>query len=382
MSYRLPLHLAAAILAAAPLSALQQPIPFDARWQLTGEGSQVLQAEGRSALQLTTGIASLPDFRLQDGTVDVDVRFPDQRAFLYLMFRMQSPREYEEFYLRPHKNDLPDAVQYAPVLQGNSAWQFYHGPGGTAAIALPPDQWVRVRLVLQGRQAALFVGDTLTPALVVPRLAREPAAGYIALRSFVPPQDRPGPYGAQFANLVVRPSEILYQFPPVATPTLPAGLITAWEVSRAFVPDTGTRQVIAAEAIAAGMEQVSVEPDKGFVLLHRHVAMPAGVRRVGTVARVTVRAATAGLRRFSFGFSDEVSVYLNGTLLYSGDARYAFDQPRREGLIGLDQGSLYLPLRAGDNDLTLVVVDGFGGWGVMGQFEDPTGLTFRPGGGP
>jgi hypothetical protein len=203
----------------------------------------------------------------------------------------------------------------------------------------------------------------------------------VALRSFVTPQDRPGPYGAQFSNLVVRPDHVVYQFPAVSAPALPAGLITRWGVGSAFLPDTGARQAIPEAALAAGLQAVAVEPDKGFVLQHRHVVMPAGVRRVGTVARVTVRAATAGVRRFNLGFSDEVSVYLNGTLLYSGDARYFFDEPRRDGLIGLDQGSLYLPLRAGDNTLTLVVVDGFGGWGVMGQFEDPSGLVISPGGG-
>jgi hypothetical protein len=74
------------------------------------------------------------------------------------------------------------------------------------------------------------------------------------------------------------------------------------------------------------------------------------------------------------GYSDEVSVFLNGRLLYSADDRYSFDAPRREGLIGLDMGTLYLPLQAGANDLVLVVSDSFGGWGVMGQLPDRQGL--------
>ena len=40
--------------------------------------------------------------------------------------------ENEEIYLRPHKTNLPDAIQYAPVFRGQSAWQLYHGPGNTA----------------------------------------------------------------------------------------------------------------------------------------------------------------------------------------------------------------------------------------------------------
>ena len=34
----------------------------------------------------------------------------------------------------------------------------------------------------------------------------------------------------------------------------------------------------------------------------------------------------------------------------------------------------YLPLRQGQNELVLAVTEVFGGWGVMGEFEDPAGL--------
>lgn len=369
------------LLLAELTGAQDSRVAFDNGWRLLGEGTRVVQFDGRSALEMVNGQGILSDLRFQDGTIDVDVRFPTQRSFIYLKFRMQSDSEYEEIYLRPHKSNLPDATQYAPVFQSSSAWQFYHGPGGATAADLPGDQWLTVRLVLAGRQAALFVGDTLTPVLVVPRLAREPAPGSIGLRSFVPGQPPQGTIGARFANLVVRPNDIRFRFPsPNAASIAPrAGTVLAWEVGRAFVPDTGSRLPVSAESIRGGFQSVPVEPDKGFVLLHRHVVVPAGARRVATVARLRVRATAAGVRRFNLGFSDEVSVYLNGKILFSGDARYSFDEPRREGLIGLDQASLYLPLNAGDNELTIVVADGFGGWGLMGQFEDPSGLTLASG---
>ncbi|MEE8586513.1 MAG: hypothetical protein V3T83_16855 [Acidobacteriota bacterium] len=79
-------------------------------------------------------------------------------------------------------------------------------------------------------------------------------------------------------------------------------------------------------------------------------------------------------RQFNMGYSDEVSVFLNGRLLFSGNDGYSFNIPRRQGLIGLGQGTLYLPLQAGDNELVLAIADGFGGWGVMGQIEDREGL--------
>ncbi len=80
-------------------------------------------------------------------------------------------------------------------------------------------------------------------------------------------------------------------------------------------------------------------------------------------------------RRFDLGYSDEVSVFLNGRLLFSADDSYSFDAPRRQGLITPDQASLYLPLQAGENELTLVVTDVFGGWGVIGRFPDGDELS-------
>jgi hypothetical protein len=97
---------------------------------------------------------------------------------------------------------------------------------------------------------------------------------------------------------------------------------------------------------------------------------------VGSVAaRLHVRADREGLRTFDLGYSDIATVFVNGRALYTGDQRYSFDTPRREGLLGLDQARLYLPLRAGDNEIVVLVSDTFGGWALMGRFVDPSGLT-------
>ena len=99
--------------------------------------------------------------------------------------------------------------------------------------------------------------------------------------------------------------------------------------------------------------------------------------------RVTAFGQSGGTRliertvRFDFGYSDEISVFLNGRLLFSGNDRYSFNFPRRQGLITIDQGSLYLPLLEGENDLVLAVTDVFGGWGLMGRFEPVAGLEIE-----
>ena len=80
-------------------------------------------------------------------------------------------------------------------------------------------------------------------------------------------------------------------------------------------------------------------------------------------------------RALDLGFSDIATVFVNGRPVFTGDQRYSYDAPRRDGLLGFDQARVYLPLRAGDNEVLVVVSDSFGGWAVMARFADPEGLT-------
>ena len=96
------------------------------------------------------------------------------------------------------------------------------------------------------------------------------------------------------------------------------------------------------------------------------------------VARVRVRATKAGPVPLDLGYSDRATVFVNGRPLYYGDQGYRFDAPRREGLIGYDQARVWLPLDAGENELAVLVSDGFGGWGLMARFADPAGLQIDP----
>jgi hypothetical protein len=370
------LVLAAAV--AAPAAA--QDLPFtDGKWELPAKGATVEKVEGRDVLTLENAIAWRRDVQLQDGTIEFDVQVSRRRSFVYVMFRIEKEGELEEFYLRPQKSGLGDAVQYAPVFQGQSAWQLYHGDGGTAAVMFEPGAWTHVRVVLQGPRAALFIGPGPKPALVVPRLAREPRPGFIALRAFLPPDSMgEGPIG-RFANVSVKPGVVGYDFaaapaPPAADTT---GVVKAWAVSRAFLPKEIRPATIPGPELAGEFRRVDAGPS-GLVELHRHVSLPAGSRAAAAVARVRVRTAKAGPRAFDLGFSDRAFVFLNGRPQFEGEASYSFDKPRREGLIGYDQARLWLPLEAGENELVVVVSDSFGGWGVMGRFADPAGIELDP----
>ncbi len=111
-----------------------------------------------------------------------------------------------------------------------------------------------------------------------------------------------------------------------------------------------------------------------MLVLDGSVTAPSETNPYGALVRVFVDASRAGTRRLDFGFSDFVTVFLNGRALFSGDNSYSFDAPRRLGLISIDQGTVYLPLNSGRNELVFAVSEVFGGWGLMARFEDMGGL--------
>ena len=222
------------------LAALQVLAPSDPGWSFDPTaGARAADHLGRPAIVIGNGRAARRDIKFADGTVEFDLAVSGGRAFAYLQFRMISDGDHEEIYFRPHKNGLPDAVQYAPVHQGLSAWQFYHGPGGTAPAEFLRNAWTHIKVVIAGSSAAVFVGDVTTPQLVVPRMARPRAEGYIALRNFLPAGVDPAKHSSAFANLVIRPGVVEYDFSKAIAATAPPGTVTRWDVSRTFAPDSG-----------------------------------------------------------------------------------------------------------------------------------------------
>ncbi len=363
---------ALALLAAAPAAA-QRPLSFDSGWDYSAAPTRSVGTFlGREALRLRNGVAVRPDVSLRDGTIDFDVAVTDQRSFVYIQFRQVGRGENEEIYLRPHKSNLPDAVQYAPVFRGQSAWQLFHGPGGTAGVPIPRGQWVHVRLVVQGQRAAFYLGDTSRPVMVIPRLARPAAAGAIALRAFTPPQGGApeGEFVGAFSNVVVRPGVVPPTFPSARELRQPAGVVAQWQLSPAFVPPEGRLRALPADLLGGRASWPSYPVDEeGRLILDRYLARPGQDSRAAAVLRLIVPADRDTVRRLDLGFSDEYLLFVNGKAVAGGEAAYRFDNPRGDGVLHVGQSAAYLPLRRGENEILIVLMDVFGGWGIIGAME-------------
>jgi len=351
--------------------ALAQRLAFDASGvELRGDDTEVVTHRGQTALAMRTGAAVWEDVRFEDGTIEFDVETVGVRSFVYIVFRMESTGEYEDLYFRAHKSKHPDFIQYSPVYRGESNWQLYHDERYTAAAPMPANEWVHIKVVVSGPQAAVFVGETDAPQLVIP-LARDPQPGFVALRSNVPAgPEFEGP-ATHFANFELKPGEVDFDFSDPPRPEVPVGLVTEWQVSDTFEAPEG--------AVTSYKEPKAWTPvsadDSGLLVLLKHVSRPDGVRRSSVFAKVDLRAQGARTAQLDLGYSDEVSVFLNGRLLFSADDSYVFNLPRRQGLIGLGQSTFYLPLEDGDNEVVLAVTDRFGGWGLMGRVNPSDGVT-------
>jgi hypothetical protein len=186
---------------------------------------------------------------------------------------------------------------------------------------------------------------------------------------------------ARFANVVVNDAPPAFDFAAHLPPTTARepGTVAAWAVSMPLAGKAGdgVPEMPAGEAVAT-LKPIDAADD-GLLELHRRVPIAPEARSVAALARIHVQAEREGIHVFDLGFSDVATVFLNGRPIYRGDSTYSFDRPRREGLVGLDQARLYLPLRAGDNELSVLVSDDFGGWAIMGRFLAPEGLSVTTG---
>ena len=342
-----------------------------AGWRLEGDAERLEEIDGRSAIKISRGNAFLDEVDFENGVIEFDIYTSGERAFVYFLFRGESDVEFEEIYLRPHKSGLPDALQYAPVFQRRSAWQLYHGETGTAAVVIAPNEWVPVRMELNGPKAKIWIGEGEDPALIINELGRKPGSGWMAFRGFIP-ANSPAKYAAYFSNLRINATAA----PPKAKiekPDLPEGQVTQWRVSPAFEVQVGPVLTIPDEIAEVAWSTPIVQRSGVFEFL-RSRAVPENARRWAVVADVTLKAKQAQVCAMHLGFSDDITLSVNGQLALYQEANYRFDSPRQDGVMHADQIIAYLHLNKGDNFVRAVIADGFGGWGFSARLQECTGV--------
>jgi len=350
--------------------------PDSPKWDLQ-QGAKPAEYLGRKSQMLNGGAAVVKDFEMRDGVIEMDVATPAKRGFFGIQFRLDKDGSNGEWvYLRQHKSGLPDALQYTPILNTGANWQIYNGAGFTGAVDIPRDKWFHLRLEVAGATARLFVENMDKPALIMNDLKSGIQKGQVALYVLTGE--------TYFSNVEIRKT------PDVPwerhLPPMPPGTITNWSISPSYdaLARDLERPLTVREIGSITWQDVEAEPP-GFVVLYRYREAPHLAvsfsndfsKRLepqpGTkvlYARTTVTSDREQIKKLLIGYSDEVSVFLNGKILYRGRSAQYFRDPGFLGIVNAENDALYLPLKKGANELVLAVSEIGGGWGFICRLEN------------
>lgn len=185
--------------------------------------AKVVTYRGRQALQLLPGaeggdthvLALLKDAALRDGTIEVELAGlpragapPDARGFVGLAFHVEGKgARYELIYLRPTNGRADDQLRRNRTTQYAAHPDFpWHQlrkdhPGVYESyVDVEAGAWTKVKIVVAGKTAKLYVNGAAQPCLIVNDLKHGGTGGGIALWSQVTTD-------AYFSNLKVTPGE-------------------------------------------------------------------------------------------------------------------------------------------------------------------------------
>ena len=376
---------------ATSAAAVELPGFGPGEWVVTDSAARTETYLGQNALRLRSGKAYRTDILFENGTIEFDIAPKARRSFIGVEFRIQmegGKQNYEHIYFRPHKSGLWDAVQYTPGFHGASTWQLYQGKGYNAKLDIAADKWLHIRIVVAGSRAEVFAGGAKKPVLVVKQLKGKPGKGYVGLWSFLPGKAPADLYTGNFANLVIRPDDTPKAYVRETPPPAGSGYLSRWMVSKPFAAPapTGDIRGLPAKGELDKLQWKAVLSEaSGLINLSREFALPKGVKfplpkgvkKATVLARTVIHSGRAQTKKLNFGYSDEISIFLNGRILFSGNNSFSTRYTRYLGTVKADEDAVYLPLKQGANELVLAVSEVWMGWGFIARLEDLEGLRIE-----
>ncbi|WP_429910872.1 hypothetical protein [Glycocaulis sp.] len=319
-----------------------------------------LVADAHDTVRLLGGVVWADVPPLQDGVIRAQIRMDASRGFSGILFRAEDAENGEIVYLRHHRAGELDAWHYTPRHNAIDAWQIFQGEGFTGRAEFPLETWVDIELSLAGDRAVLRVGDTVLPIFALQRETVSGRIGFWGLRSA---------RDIRAVEVVAGATPELLEF--VGGFSLPdesaahvSGLIAEWRVSAPF-----------GEAQLAGVYSLdrSTLPGVAGTVEARHRGI-ANLSELATrssehdtvLAEAVIHSENDAMMLLRFGFSDRTRIYVNGDLVYVGDASFQSRDFRFLGTVGHFDG-VPVRLRAGQNIISAAVTEQQGGWAITAQ---------------
>jgi hypothetical protein len=373
MVFNLFMHLSPFLIGATLCAAQATKVALKPdQWTTTGPVT-FEQRDGRDAIVMLPGNqaqgippsrAILKGIHFRDGTIEYDVN--DGKGMgAGVAFRRRDENNYELFYLRPQPNcdKAADCMQYAPQVKGALLWDVfpqYQTPGPLH------DGWNHIKLVVAGKRMNVFVNHGVKPSMQIGRLEGDVTEGDVMLEG-------PG----TFSNIVVIPGAT------AGLPSQPLADATAsdpryvrrWDISsyRPVAKDAQTPPLPMGDMAWKPL----VAERAGFVNVSREYGLVPPRSQSNIVwLRTTIRSALDQQKQVEFGWVREAWVYVNGKLVYADKNLYQPPDARKspDGRMSLKNGGFALPLKTGDNEVIVGLVNNFYGWGLTMRLDDLKGI--------
>jgi len=323
----------------------------------------------------------LKDHKFSNGTIEFDVELTGM-GFPGIDFRMSDDRkDGEHFYIRSFGDVSPlvrTTVQYAAIIDGTSMWDLTDEYQSGAAIY--QEGWNHVKLVISGKQMWAYVNDMKKPALAVPELEGVNKTGGITLNGNV-----------IFANFRIHPdaTEGLSPEAGYISTANDTRYIRNWQVNQPVEFPFG-KDIVFPLPSANGALQKSELPDsttqwnpiaaekRGVVNLNRKFGSLENANRRLVWLKTIIQSDKDQEKILRMGFSDEVWVFINGNVLYVDKNYYGTpSQKEPKGRCTIDNTTLKLPLKEGNNEIMIALANYFYGWGIIARFDKMDGIKLE-----
>jgi len=338
-------------------------------WDFKPQSAEFLEYKSRPAMKLLTSSdpVVLKNFNFTSGTIEYDLEPLDPR-FTSIYFRWNDSKENECFYFRTGRAGNPqaaDAVQYAPHLGGVNLWDML--PQFQTNADFKKDNWNHVKLVISGKQMRVFVNDMEHPALQVPMLEGNTSSGTLAFDGQV-----------IISKLVVKQNAVEglsseAGIDPIASDPR---YLRKWQVSN---PITTAKGIDFRDEYAPNPETKwdDIWAERyGLVNLTRKFGKTEGRRIVWL--KTSIHSDKAQDKALRFGFSDEVWIMINNAPLYIDKNLYNTPMAKQpDGRCSIENTSINIPLKEGDNELVIGVANFFYGWGIVARFDNLNGIIIN-----
>lgn len=331
--------------------------PFESNWVIP-EGVKVKfeTFEERETILLNGRIFTKNE-NFSNGIIEVDVFANQKRSFAGIIFRNQEGTR-EEAYMRMHKSKQPDAVQYTPTYNGESAWQLYSEH--QVNVVFKKEGWNTLRIETIGQKASIFVNDKKVHT--VHKLKTGNIDGQLGLFSL---------FENRFSNFKFTKTDSIKIEQKSKNSSKDPNIIKNWAITQATLY---TEENFDPKGLSDEKKIFAYTEDSGLLPISKYIEKSVsgnfeGNPEVYTIASIEIKADKEDKKLFSFDYSDKIIVYLNGQPIFFGNNAFRSKGIQFKGHLNINANRLHLNLNKGKNVLECVVIDRANGWGLMGKLE-------------